>query len=114
MLKQVKVKRKAKEAVIPTKEGNDNKRSKPQVQKAVKDTETFQFQEEDNIMELEVSKVTERAEFPTPSKDEEESEESDMEDGELLDSLINNNATIAQEDARLLSASRSPSAAHAE
>ena len=62
-------------------------------------TDTFEFQGEDNIMEIEVSKVVQQQEFPSPSEDE---EDSDPEDGELLDNT-NVNSTGTQ----LLGASRS-------
>ena len=86
-------------------------------QRDANETEIVQFQEEDNIMELEVSKITERAEFPTPSEDEEDEEQEDSdvpEEGELIESSKNNNATVAGQNATgwLLSTQRLTSAAH--
>ena len=54
-----------------------------------------QFQEDGNFMEMAVSKSVQRKEFPSPSDDEEESG-SETEEGELIDELLNNNATIEQ------------------
>ena len=62
--------------------------------KAVTDlpTEKFVFQEQENIIELEVSKGVQRQEFPSPSEDE---EDSDPEDGELPEGkAVNNNSNV--------------------
>ena len=69
-------------------------------------TEKFTFQEEDNIMVLEVSKTTQREEFPSPSKEEDGSESDEPEEGKLMESSINNNATLCTSNVQLSSATR--------
>ena len=71
--------------------------------RSVQATEKVVFQEDENVVELEVSKVTERMEFPTPSEDEEDMNNSDgTEEGELVKSLKNSNVTVAGQDKSLL------------
>ena len=75
-------------------------------------TEKFVFQEQENIIELEVSKGVQRQEFPSPSEDE---EDSDPEDGELSeDEAVHNNSNVDQMQLLSTVRSQSPSPGAAE
>ena len=75
---------------------------------------TARFEEDDNIMEMEVGDVLQREEFPSPSEEEISDAEiaEENEEGEIIESSQNNNATCADlnKSNRSISAPRSRSA----